>query len=132
MTQHEILMLVAAPLLVLGKPMIAFLRCAPIKLGASAGTSLQSILVASHLGDAQHRICCLGDSCLAIWVWHVPALFQATLHNEWVHAAKDLSFLLSAILFWWALMEGGAHAMGYGMGVLYMFTTLHSGLLGAL
>jgi PQQ-dependent dehydrogenase (methanol/ethanol family) len=42
-------------------------------------------------------------------------------------------FLFSAILFWWALVHGGHRAMGYGLAVLYMFTTaLHSGLLGAL
>jgi cytochrome c oxidase assembly factor CtaG len=29
MTQHEILMLIAAPLLVLGRPMIAFLKALP-------------------------------------------------------------------------------------------------------
>jgi len=70
---------------------------------------------------------------VALWTWHVPALFEAVLHNEWVHTAQHLSFLLSALLFWWALIHGRQGWMGYGAAALYVFTTsLHSGLLGAL
>jgi cytochrome c oxidase assembly factor CtaG len=68
-----------------------------------------------------------------LWGWHAPALFQATLHNEWVHAAQHISFLGSALLFWWALIHGRRGAGEYGLAVLYLFTTaIHSGLLGAL
>jgi putative membrane protein len=69
----------------------------------------------------------------ALWMWHVPRLFEATLRNEFVHALQHVSFLLSAVLFWWAVMHGRQHAAAFGMAVLYMFTTaLHSGLLGIL
>ena len=68
-----------------------------------------------------------------LWAWHIPRLFQATLDDEWIHAAQHLSFLLSALLFWWAVMEGPQRAAGYGVAVLYLFTTaIHSGLLGAI
>jgi putative membrane protein len=133
MTQHEILMLLAAPLLVLGKPMIAFLRgLPPAWTRALAQVANQSWW---------NSIWCVISSAFAawlihalvLWVWHVPALFQATLHNDWIHALQHVCFLFSAILFWWALLQGGHRAMGYGLAVLYMFTTaLHSGLLGAL
>jgi putative membrane protein len=44
-----------------------------------------------------------------------------------------LSFLGSALLFWWALVHGRQVLMGYGAAVLYMFTTsVQSGVLGAL
>ena len=59
--------------------------------------------------------------------------FRPRLHSEWVHAAQHVSFLLSALLFWWALIHGRRTAVNYGLGVLYLFTTaVHSGLLGAL
>jgi cytochrome c oxidase assembly factor CtaG len=65
-------------------------------------------------------------------MWHVPSLFEAVLHNELVHTVQHLSFLLSALLFWWALIHARGW-MGYGAAVLYVFTTsIHSGLLGAL
>ena len=68
----------------------------------------------------------------ALWVWHFPPLFQATLTSDWIHAAQHLSFFLSALLFWWALFAGhGQHA--YGTGVLYIFTTgIHTAILGTL
>jgi len=70
---------------------------------------------------------------VVLWAWHAPALFQATLDNESVHALQHASFLFSALLFWWAVIHGRQRALGFGFAVLYMFTTaLHSGLLGAL
>jgi putative membrane protein len=68
----------------------------------------------------------------ALWVWHVPALFQATLESDLVHTLQHVSFLGSALLFWWALVHGARGLMGYGAAVLYLFTTsVHSGVLGA-
>jgi cytochrome c oxidase assembly factor CtaG len=70
---------------------------------------------------------------VVLWSWHAPALFQATLASEFVHALQHASFLFSALLFWWAVIHGRQRALGFGLAVLYMFTTaLHSGLLGAL
>ncbi|HTD86692.1 MAG TPA: cytochrome c oxidase assembly protein, partial [Candidatus Binatia bacterium] len=70
---------------------------------------------------------------ITLWVWHIPALFQATLRSELIHALQHLSFLGSALLFWWAVIDGRQKMMGYGIAVVFMFTTaLHSGLLGAL
>jgi cytochrome c oxidase assembly factor CtaG len=68
----------------------------------------------------------------ALWVWHAPALFQATLRSQWIHTWQHLSFFLSALLFWWSLFFARA-GHSYGVGVVYIFTTaIHTGLLGAL
>ncbi|HKC65760.1 MAG TPA: cytochrome c oxidase assembly protein, partial [Pyrinomonadaceae bacterium] len=70
---------------------------------------------------------------LALWVWHIPVLFQATLDSEFIHTLQHLSFFFSALLFWWALIHGRRGLLGYGAATLYVFTTsVHSGLLGAL
>jgi cytochrome c oxidase assembly factor CtaG len=133
MTQHELLMLVAAPLLVLGRPVVPFLWALPrpwalalarwSKLGAWETTwrTISNPVVAWII----HAV--------VLWVWHAPALFEATLENESVHALQHATFLFSALLFWWAVIHGRRRALGFGFAVLYMFTTaLHSGLLGAL
>lgn len=133
MTQHEILMLVAAPLLVLGRPVVATLKALPP--GRARTLARWSRRPAwSHFWET------ITDPFVAwlihaavLWAWHVPALFQATIDDEFVHALQHLSFLLSALLFWWAVIHGPDRALGFGAAVLYMFTTaLHSGLLGAL
>src|SRR5205823_6696964 len=69
----------------------------------------------------------------ALWLWHLPILFQATITSETIHSLQHLSFFLSALLFWWALIHGRVGRLGYGASVFYVFTTgLHSGVLGAL
>src|SRR5689334_9038005 len=133
MTQHEVLMLVAAPLLVLGRPLVAFAWALPVNWARAIGRTTnrpgwQRVWVAISNPLAAWVI-----HAAALWAWHVPALFQATLENEWVHAAQHLSFLLSAVLFWWAVMHGRNRAVGFGAAVLYLFTTaLHNQILGAL
>jgi cytochrome c oxidase assembly factor CtaG len=133
MSQHEVLMLVAAPLLVLGKPLVAFLKALP------SGTAQR--LVAATRRSGVERLWNVFVSPFAawllhliiLWTWHVPVLYHAAIDSEFVHALQHLSFLGSALLFWWAVLGGPQRALGYGAAVLYMFTTaVHSGLLGAL
>lgn len=133
MTQHEVLMLVAAPLLVMSAPMVAMLKALPP--GWSRAVSrpfhhprwlgLWRIITNAFAAWLLHAA--------VLWMWHVPFLFEATFTSDLVHSLQHLSFLLSALLFWWAVIHGKNHVMGYGLAVLYMFSTaLHSGLLGAL
>jgi putative membrane protein len=133
MTQHEILMLVAAPLLVLGRPLIVYLVALPPAWAHALG-NLSNRAWWRHAWRAiSNPLAAWAIHAAALWMWHVPALFQATIDDDLVHTAQHLSFLLSALLFWWAVTHGRQRATAYGMAVLYMFTTaLHSGLLGVL
>src|SRR6202022_2913416 len=65
------------------------------------------------------------------WAWHVPMLYDAALRNRGMHVLEHVSFLGTAVLFWWAVLDGGR--VGYRSGVLYVFgLALQSTLLGAL
>lgn len=133
MTQHEVLMLVAAPLLVLGHPLVAFLWAFPVGWSRRIGNVGKVAWINGAWRFLTIPLVAWLVHAVALWVWHVPVLFDAVLHNEWVHTLQHLSFLLSALLFWWALIHGPQGAMGYGAGILYLFTTsIHSGVLGAL
>ena len=133
MTQHELLMLVAAPLLVLGRPLIAFLRALPPKSASRLARLSNERSWQAGWGTITNPLIAWLIHAVVLWAWHAPALFQATLHSEWVHAAQHVSFLASALLFWWAVIHCKRIELGYGAAVLYLFTTaVHSGLLGAL
>jgi cytochrome c oxidase assembly factor CtaG len=133
MTQHEVLMLVAAPLLVLGRPLIAFLWALPLDWSRSLGNIAKLRWLNRFWRTFTIPLVAWLVHAVALWVWHIPLLFEAVLHHESVHTAQHLSFLISALLFWWALIHGPQGAMGYGAAVLYLFTTsVHSGVLGAL
>ncbi|MDQ1591121.1 MAG: putative rane protein [Pyrinomonadaceae bacterium] len=133
MTQHEVLMLVAAPLLVLGRPLLPMLWALPLKWRQRAGGVGRRKWFQSGWRALTNPLAAWAIHTAALWVWHVPALFQATLKSDLVHTLQHVSFLGSALLFWWALVHGRRGLMGYGAAALYMFTTsVHSGVLGAL
>lgn len=132
MTQHEILMLCAAPLMVLSRPLIPLLWGMPFGLRRRLGQLSKTAAVQGIWLGITAPIAAWWIHAVALWGWHAPALFDATLTNEWVHAAQHASFFGSALLFWWSLFYSRGRA-GYGAGVLYLFTTaVHTSILGAL
>jgi putative membrane protein len=132
MTQHEILMLVSAPLLVLGRPLIPFLWALPKRWRdrvASIGRARSFRTVWDGFSSAAPAWLI---SALGLWVWHLPWLFDKTLQSDGIHAAQHTTFLLTALLFWWPLTNPTPR-FGYGAAIVYVFTTaLHTSILGAL
>ena len=132
MVQHEILMLVSAPLLVLSRPLVTLLWGIPFEWRRSLGQWAKGGYVRRTWSFLTDPFAAWWIHAAAIWIWHVPFLFQLTLKSELAHTAQHLSFFLSALLFWWALFY--AHGrMAYGAAVFYVFTTaVHTSILGAL
>ena len=131
MAQHELLMTVAAPLLVLGRPLVPALFALPpgARRGASSWTQ------APAFRRAWVRLTRPGTAWLlhaiAIWGWHLPRLYDAALPNDLVHTLQHLSFLGTALLFWWTVLHPSWS--GRGLAMLSLFTTmLHTGALGAI
>jgi putative membrane protein len=120
MVQHELLMVIAAPLVVLGRPLEAWTWALP----SAQRRFVRIPRVFSDVGVAWTV------HAAAIWVWHVPGLFETALKVPWVHVAQHASFFGSAVLFWWSLLSPSHRRLA---GVFSLFTTmLHTGALGAL
>ena len=133
MTQHELLMLVSAPLLAFGRPLQAFLwALSPARReGLGSITRRPPVLLTWHALTGPAAAFVL--HALALWIWHVPAMYEAALRSSGIHALQHASFLVTAALFWWGMIYGRYGRLGYGIGVLYVFlTAVHSSLLGAL
>jgi putative membrane protein len=132
MAQHELLMLVAAPLLVLSRPLTPLLWGMPFDARRALGRVSKTAPVQRVWASLTRPLTAWWSHAIVLWVWHAPVLFQATLRSEWVHSAQHLSFFVSALLFWWALFHVRDRE-GYGNAVFYIFTTaIHTGILGAL
>lgn len=132
MVQHEILMLVSAPLLVLSRPLVAFLWGLPISWRRGLGKWSKRKHVQAVWMWITDPFTAWWIHAAAIWAWHAPYLFQLTLTSQLAHTAQHLSFFLSALLFWWALFYARGRK-SHGAGVLYVFTTaVHTSVLGAL
>jgi cytochrome c oxidase assembly factor CtaG len=133
MGQHEILMLMSAPLFVLSQPLLAYVWALPatLRLQVAAAFRQQWMLRAWHVLTGPFAVFALHAAVL--WAWHAPTLFEAALANEGVHVLQHLSFLFTGALFWWGMVRGRYGRVGYGVAVLYVFLTgVHSSLLGAL
>jgi len=134
MVQHLLLVLVAAPLLVVARPLVplslavprearvALRRASRIPPMATAGRTLRHPAVAWLL------------HVTVLWAWHAPGPYQAALGNPWVHAAEHASFLGTAALFWWVALADGPHrVLARGADVLFVLAAwMQSGALGAL
>jgi putative membrane protein len=101
MLQHLLLMLVAAPLILLGvRPMT--------------------------LPEPPYAICWLAGSATVI-LWHIPAIFELALRSHFWHEFEHASFLLSGILFWLPVIAGS----GWTVPVYLFVATLPCDALSA-
>jgi cytochrome c oxidase assembly factor CtaG len=118
MVQHELLMLVAPPLLILGRPFAALAATLPAAAVRLAALPLAIPPLAAVILHGA-----------ALWLWHAPRLFDAGLASDAVHALQHASFFWTALLFWWTVFR----RVRTGTAVLYLLATLiHSGALAAL
>jgi|SRR5690242_15001491 putative membrane protein len=122
MLQHEILILIAAPLLALGRAHHLLLGVLPRSRRGGFWHYLRSMRVSAAIACILHG--------LAIWIWHLPALYEAAAAQPSLHFAQHASFLGSALLFWCAVLD---QRRQYGAAALYTFaTSAHTGILGVL
>jgi putative membrane protein len=129
MTQHELLMLVSAPLLAIGRPLVPMLWALPHRWR----TRLSTATPGDALRLASSPLFVFALHAIALWVWHLPALYEAAVLHDGIHLVQHVFFTGTAALFWWGLIRGRYGRSGYGVAFIYIFATaLHSGGLGAL
>ena len=132
MIEHELLMIVAAPLLVLGRPLAVWVCAIPESWRREIGGFFHRPAWRGPWLVFTGAWCAWVLHALALWLWHVPAFFEAALENDAVHAFQHICFLGTALVFWWSVL-GGAARRARGIALLSIFTTMvHTSILGAL
>lgn len=129
MAEHCILIAVAAPLIVAGRPTAGVLWGIPKPAGAAFVAVAHWRPVAAAWRTLTGPVAASFVHGAVLWAWHLPALYQLTLSNVGWHRVEHLSFTATAMLFWWSLARREHH--GVKLGCLFV-TTLHCGLLGLL
>jgi putative membrane protein len=92
MAQHMLLVLIAPPLLLLGLTAADVRRMLRVRALAAIETVLGTPIVAWTIGTA------------TLYIWHVPALYDAALREEWLHICEHISFLVTGAIFWWPVV----------------------------
>jgi putative membrane protein len=133
MLQHEILILVSAPLISAAHPGATLLWAFAPRHRANLGGWVHNIERSAPISFLTRPLAAWLLEAFTLWIWHIPALYQATLTSDWIHAAQHLSFFVTAVIFWSALYGVGRSAMSYGAATFYVFgTAAHCSALGAL
>jgi putative membrane protein len=133
MIQHELLMVVAAPLIAVSAPLIALLWAAPAGWRRRVLDAVRRRPIARVWALLSAPASVFMLHAVALWVWHLPRLYDYALEHEAAHLVQHGCFFGTAALFWWGIAHGRYGRRGYGAAVVYVFATaVHGGLLGAL
>ncbi|MBZ9698753.1 cytochrome c oxidase assembly protein [Mesorhizobium sp. CO1-1-9] len=126
--EHELLMAVAAPLLVAACPGAVLIWALPAALRRGTGRLTHGRILQAIWTVASRPLNATVIHGIAIWIWHVPVLFEAALQQGVLHYAQHASFLGTALLFWWGILPRSGRQQAYGSAVMHLFfTSLHTG-----
>jgi putative membrane protein len=137
MAQHLLLIVVAAPLLLLADPFAALCWALPAPARAHAGRLLRP---GAPLRGFWRALTMVSVAWLAhvaaVWLWHLPSAYDAAVADRVVHDAEHLIFFGTAILFWWPVIQPAPRLRvptGYGLRVGYLvLAALQGAFLGLL
>ncbi|NOJ38418.1 cytochrome c oxidase assembly protein [Bradyrhizobium australiense] len=137
MIEHELMMMVSAPLMAYARINGAMLWSLPRGWRPAAGRVLTSGVIGACWCAISHPVTATALHGLALWLWHALPFYRLALENVAAHRLQHITFFLTALLFWWVLFYGRGTGRSMrirdGISVACLFVTvLHSGLLGAL
>src|SRR5688572_23448042 len=137
MVQHELLMVLAPPLILLANPVPVLLWGLSGSSRLQAGNLLTRHSVIRRMRDFLGWMPIAWSLYVAnLWAWHHPVLYQAALEDPWIHDIEHILFFLTALVFWWPIINPTSRAtpVQYGVRILYLFfaaaqDTVLSGLI---
>lgn len=124
MVQHELIMLVGVPLILLGAPTTPVLRGMPkwLRLGVVAGLAGDSVVRFVWRFLTQPLIA-LTLYTVVLIAWHmVPGWYDAAVRHEGIHFLQHFTFAGTAFLFWWNVIDPAPlqSSMGFLVRMLYV------------
>jgi cytochrome c oxidase assembly factor CtaG len=106
MVQHLLLMIVAAPLILLAAPSITMLHGLPQRFVRDVlGPFMRWRPVHRLGGVCTHPVFCLLAASITVIVWHVPSAFELALRSHSWHEIEHASFFGAGLLFWWPVIQ---------------------------
>jgi cytochrome c oxidase assembly factor CtaG len=139
MVQHQLLMMVGPPLLLLAAPFPVMLWALPPRLRRRAGA------LVGRPGPVRRALAGLTWMPVAgvlytvtLWGWHHPPAYEAALRYPILHDLEHLTFFGTAVLFWWPIVNPAPRFHRLTSGVMYgariaylILVTAQNTLLGA-
>jgi putative membrane protein len=136
MLQYMLLVFIAAPLLVLGRPGSVCARALPLPIQQIGSEWYRrSAALRQLVALQQHPTIVWALNLVTLWLWHWVPLYELAIRDQRFSALKHAIFVLGAIQFWRVvllpLLEQQRAAYGWAIGLSFA-TMLQSSALGAL
>ncbi|MDO8863430.1 cytochrome c oxidase assembly protein [Haliea sp. E1-2-M8] len=122
MVQHMLFMVVVAPLWALAHPLPQI---------AAGGGRFLSLIWQPMFRLTLHPVLAAWLHGAVIWFWHMPVFYLLALENPWWHLIEHACFIISAGLFWWAVLNSTHRNAPWALLAL-LLTLMHTGFLGAI
>jgi cytochrome c oxidase assembly factor CtaG len=105
MLQHMLLMMVAPPLILLGAPLIPFVRGLPGRVVRRSIGSFLNWPAAERIGHVlANPIAGALAMGLVMFVWHTPRVYELALRSEGWHEVEHTTFFFVSLMFWWPVV----------------------------
>jgi len=125
MIQHQVLMLVAAPLIVAGRPALVMALALPHRWRQWGWGFARAKPVATALRVLKNPLAILLVFAGVLWLWHLPGPYEEAVRNNGVHALEHIAFLGISLGFWAGVMRAGPRRrIGYLPAILLVIGTL--------
>ncbi|HEY3644597.1 MAG TPA: cytochrome c oxidase assembly protein, partial [Gammaproteobacteria bacterium] len=135
MAQHLLLMLVAPPLLVFARPIMAWMCAlpAPARRLIGGGWS-RSRGVQRGLALLMHPLSVLALASGVLWFWHLPGPYRWAAASEGVHVFEHFCLFATSLMFWSLVIEPyGRRKTDHGLCLLFVAAfSVQMGMLGAI
>ncbi len=134
MVQHMLLLIVAPPMLVAGRPVTVLTLGMPPRWRTRLRKVERSKAFAQLVAIVEKPLVGLIALTVILWGWHLPAVYEAALQSPVIHAVEHLSFLASGLLLWNAVLGTATRLhQRYGQALFLLFGNgLQSAALGAI
>jgi cytochrome c oxidase assembly factor CtaG len=107
MTQHVLLLTVAPPLILLGRPWPRMWRALPLGTRTAVGRTLARARWTAPLRAMAKPVPAFVLFNLTVLGWHIPGAYNATLTNARIHNLEHLMFFVFGMLFWARVIDPG-------------------------
>jgi len=126
MTQHVVIIMVAAPLLAAAQPGRVML------IGMGSRTRRAMVRLVHACAPMLGAPVAWTVQVAALWIWHMPAAYDLAVRSEPAHWCEHLTFLLASWFWWDRLFHLARQRGGQGAAALYVAAIVPPGAaLGA-
>ena len=123
MVQHLVLILIVAPLLVYGTPVLVVTLALPHTTRRGLRLLERSRPIVLLKSVLFHPAIAGALFAVALWAWHFPSLYQSAVADDRWHVLEHSSFVSASLLFWMHVIGRRRHRLDFGPAILLVFVS---------